>query len=182
MAAGGSEVHFLEFLSVLRKRWLYVLIPTLVGLGAAAALSYSTTPIYQATASVYFSLPYGNSANDLYQGSNYTQKQLSSYASLATLPVVLDPVVSKLNLPVTATKLAGSVNAVASDDTVLIEIRVIDTSPAAAASISNAVADELAVVVKDLSPKGADGKPAVDVSIVAEATEPTVPISPNKSR
>jgi len=175
-------VHFLEFLSVLRKRWLYVVIPTLVGLGAAAALSYSTTPIYQATASVYFSLPYGNSANDLYQGSNYTQKQLSSYASLATLPVVLDPVVTKLDLPVTATKLADSVNAVASDDTVLIEIRVTDTSPAAAASISNAVADQLAVVVKDLSPKSAEGRPAVDVSIVAKATEPTVPISPNTTR
>ncbi len=175
-------MHAMEFLLVLKKRWLYVLLPTLLGFGAAAAVSYAATPIYQATASVYFSLPYGESASDLFQGSNYTQKQLSSYATLATLPVVLEPVVEKLNLPVAAADLVRSVDAVASNDTVLIEIRASDSSADEAAAVANAVADQLAVVVRDLSPKGANGQPSVDVSIVAQAIPPSIPSSPNSRR
>ena len=175
-------MHAMEFLQVLKKRWLYVLLPTLLGFGVATAISFAATPIYQATASVYFSLPFGESASDLFQGSNYTQKQLSSYATLATLPVVLEPVVEKLNLPVTAADLASSVDAVASNDTVLIEIRASDSSPDESAAVANAVADQLAVVVRDLSPKGADGQPSVDVSIVAQAIPPSTPSSPNTRR
>ena len=175
-------MHVLEFLAILRKRWLYVVVPTLLGIGGALTLTLITTPIYQATANVYFSLPYGESASDLFQGSNYTQKQLASYASLATLPVVLEPVVDELQLEVGPQALANQVDAVASNDTVLIEIRASDPSPAQAAAIANSVADQLAVVVRDLSPRGADGQPSVDVSIVAEAVPPTSPSTPQTQR
>lgn len=175
-------MHALEFLAVLRKRWLYVVVPTVLGVIGAAALSLSATPMYQATASVYFSINFGSTANDLFQGSNYTQKQLASYATLATLPVVLEPVIKKLGLPTTVSQLAGSVRAIASNDTVLIAIGVTDASPDEAALTANSVADQLSVVVKDLAPKGADGSPAVEVSTVARATPPTAKSSPTTTR
>ncbi|MGI8414705.1 MAG: polysaccharide biosynthesis tyrosine autokinase [Nakamurella sp.] len=175
-------MHGLEYFAILRKRWLYLLAPILIGLAAAAGLSYSATPQYQATASVYFSLPYGNTASDLYQGSNYTQQQLSSYANLATMPIVLNPVIAKLGLGGNYGQLAGTVAALASTDTVIIDIRVTNPSSPRAASIANAVADQLGIVVRQLSPKDAAGKSQIDVNTVATATPPAVPSTPKKKR
>lgn len=175
-------MHALEYFAILRKRWLYIIIPLLAGLATSAVLSLASNPEYQATASVYFSLPYGNTASDLFQGSNYTQQQLASYANLTTMPVVLQPVIDKLGLGVTTAALAGKVTAVSSADTVIIDIRAADQSPAEAANIANAVADQLGVVVKQLSPKDATGKSQIDVSTVGTASAPSAPSSPKTKR
>ncbi len=175
-------MYGVEYLAILRKRWLYVVVPALLGLVLAGGLSYSSTPTYQATASVYFSLPYAATANDLFQGSNYTQKQLSSYASLATMPVVLSPVIAKMRLTNSVKALGAQISAVSSSDTVIIDIQATDPSPATAAALANNVADELGVVVKDLSPKDAAGKSQIDVRTVAIASAPSTPNTPKTAR
>ncbi len=118
-----------EYFTVVRKRWLLILLMTLLGGGAAAAVSLTSTPQYQAGASVYFSLPVGKTAGDLSQGSTYMQNQMLSYATLATMPAVLNPVIDRLGLDMTAAQLAGSVNATASNDTVIIDIEATNASP-----------------------------------------------------
>lgn len=179
---GGEAVSFQEFLTILRKRWMTVLVATVLGLGIAAAFTFAATPTYQARASVYFSLPFAKTASDLSQGSNYTQSQMQSYATLATMPAVLEPVISKLRLAVTPGQLADSLSATVQPDTVLIEIQASDPGPQSAADIANAVAIELGAVVKQLSPKGDDGRPAVDTSTVATAATPSAPASPSVRR
>lgn len=168
----------LEYLAILRKRWLYVVVPVIVGLAVAAGLSYTATPTYNAKASVYFSLPSATSANDLFQGSNYTQKQLASFAGLATTPVVLGPVIDKLHLETTPGALAGSVSAISSSDTVIVQIQASNTSPTTAAEVANAVADQLGVVVRGLSPKSEQGRPQIEVQTVTPAVPPTAPSTP----
>ncbi len=173
----------LEFLAALRKRWPYIVVPIVLGLVAAIGLTASTTPVYQATSSVYFSLPtFSNSANDLFQGSNYTQNQLASYATLVTKPIVLDPVIKQLGLKRTAANLAGSVDTVASSDTVLLDISVSDPSAAQSAQISNAIATQLGVTVRALAPKSTTGQLAVDAFTVAQAVPPSKPIKPNRTK
>ncbi|NNG35838.1 polysaccharide biosynthesis tyrosine autokinase [Nakamurella aerolata] len=168
----------LEYLAILRKRWLYVVVPVIVGLAVAVGLSYTATPTYNAKASVYFSLPSATSANDLFQGSNYTQKQLASFAGLATTPVVLGPVIDKLHLETTPGALAGSVSAISSSDTVIVQIQASNTSPTTAADVANAVADQLGVVVRGLSPKSEQGRPQIEVQTVTPAVPPTAPSTP----
>lgn len=175
-------MHFREYLSILRRRWLLLSLCALLGLGLAAALSFTATPIYNARASVYFSLPFGNSASDLSQGSNYTQSQMLSYATLATMPAVLEPVIQDLQLGVTPGQLASSVTAIAQTDTVILEIQASDPSPETASAIANAVAAELGESVKNLAPKNAEGNPAVTTQTVAAAPVPTVPASPSTRR
>ena len=173
----------MEFLAALRKRWLYIVAPIVLGLLAAIGLTASTTPIYQATSSVYFSLPtFSNSANDLFQGSNYTQNQLASYASLVAKPIVLEPVIKQLGLKRTSANLAGSVNTVISSDTVLLDIGVSDASGARAAQISNAIATQLGATVRTLAPKSATGQLAVDAFTVAQAVPATNPIKPDRKK
>lgn len=185
-------MHLSDYVSILRKRWLYVVAPVLISVAVSLGLSFSAVPEYQSTASVYFALPYGNTANDLVQGSNFAQQQLSSYATLATLPVVLEPVIKRLDLvegdeesgfvPTSARTLAGAITATASVDSVIIDITATNSSPAAAAQIANAVATELGVVVNQLSPRNDSGNSQIDVSTVATATAPSSPSSPKTKR
>ncbi len=154
----------------------------MLGVGVTGILSILATPMYRASASVYFSLPYGSTAADLFQGSNYTQNQVQSFAELATLPAVLEPVIDELNLSVSAKQLAGQISATSKPDTVIVVITVTSPSPQASADLANAVADELGEKVSDLSPKDAQGRSTVRVSTVGEATVPVSPFSPKKKR
>jgi succinoglycan biosynthesis transport protein ExoP len=175
-------VRLRDYLAVVRKRWLIIALTGLLGVGLAGVASFTATPTYQTTASVYFSLPFGTSANDLYQGSNYTQNQVLSFAELATMPVVLQPVIDDLKLGVTPKKLAASVSASATPDTVILRITASNPSAKRSAQIADAVADELGVAVRKLSPKDAKGKSTVDVATVGRAAVPLNPSTPRKKR
>src|ERR1700712_2766926 len=132
-----------DYLHAFRARWMIVVGFVILGVGAGAALSFLATPSYTSTARVYFSLPYGNTSSDLSQGSNFTQSQMASYAELSTTPAVLGPVIKRLNLDTTPGKLAGSITAVSSTQTVIVSIGVSDPSPSQAAAIANSIAAEL---------------------------------------
>lgn len=178
----GSGGTARDYLTVLRKRWYVVLLAVLIGGGAGAALSYTTTPLYQSTASVYFAVQSGGTAADLSQSGNFAQSQMPTFASFATLPVVLDPVIKQLALRRTAANLAGSISVATSSTTVIIDVTVSDPVPEQAARISNAVATELGKVVTDLSVRNAAGQPTVVAQTVAPALPATAPFSPRTLR
>ena len=167
-----------EFLRVVRRRWLYAVIPIVLAIGASLFVSLTATKIYSATASVFFSRPGGASASDLLLGATYTREQLGSYAALATTPVVLDRVIDDLDLDVTASQLDNSVSAVVYADTVIVNVTASGPDPQQSADIANSLARNLGQVAKDLS-QSDEGEPAVSASIVAEATVPQAPSSPN---
>ena len=168
-----------EFTRVLRRRWLYVLLPVVLAVGAAAYLSVSATKIYEATASVFFSRPGGETASDLLLGANYTREQIGSYAALATKPIVLDRVIDDLDLMVTPQTLDNSVSARVSADTVIVDVSASSPVPESAAQVANSLAANLGQVVQELSPAAGDDEPAVSAVIVSEAQTPAVPASPN---
>lgn len=165
-------------LEVVRRRWRWVAVMAL--LGAVAGLCYAlyVPKTYRASASVFFSLQYGDSASDLVQGSTYTQNQVASFARLATTPAVLDPVIEELGLDTGTTALAGRIEASAPLDTVLVEVAVTDGSASGAARIANAVVDTLSSTVENLAPRNENGRPTVEATTVAPAEVPGGPASP----
>ena len=138
----------LDYWHIARKRWRLIASVTAVLTLAIGALSMNATPTYQATASVFFSLPFGNSAGELSQGALFTQNQMQSYAELATTPAVLQPVIDDLDLNTTPAVLDNRVVAQASSGSVIIRIRATDAVPSQAANIANAVAEQLQVEVE----------------------------------
>lgn len=170
-----------RFLTVLRRRWLTVLLLTMLGAGVAAGFSFLKAPVYSSQASVFFSIQFGTTASELVQGATYTQNSVTSFATLATKPIVLDAVIEDLGLNTTADVMAENVVATAPLDTVIVEISVRDNSPEDAAAIAGAIADELSATVERLSPKDADGVASVQAEIVAPATVERSPVSPNIS-
>ncbi|MFS0703553.1 polysaccharide biosynthesis tyrosine autokinase [Cellulomonas sp. 179-A 9B4 NHS] len=174
-------MEFQDYLSIVRKRWLSILLITVLGVAAAAAATLAATPMYQAHAQVYVSVRNTGSTSDLLQGSNFTQRQVSSYAELATTPRVLVPVIEHLELPTTPDALASSISASAPLDSSLIDIRVTSADPRTASDVANSTAESLATEVGDIErPEG--GTSPVQISTVRNAAPPESPSSPSTTR
>jgi uncharacterized protein involved in exopolysaccharide biosynthesis len=87
------ELH--EYLHILRRRWVSVLVIALVVLLTATAVTFSMTKQYTATTRLFFAVSGTETVTDLAQGSTFAEKQMTSYAQVATSPLVLDPVISR---------------------------------------------------------------------------------------
>ncbi|WP_448621145.1 polysaccharide biosynthesis tyrosine autokinase [Geodermatophilus sp. URMC 65] len=166
-------------LHVLRRRWISILVVTVVGLLGGLGYAWSAPVTYQAKAGAFFSLVSGSSASDLVQGSTYAQNQVESFAQLATTPEVLQPVIDSLRLTMTPADLADRVQATVPTSTVIVEVTVTDGSPERSATLANAVISSLSDVVERIAPKDAAGNATVVATTVAPAEVPAEPASPN---
>lgn len=175
-------MKFRDYWAILRAHRLSVIGLALLVATLMGVLSYRAVPQYRASSSIYFSLPAGASGTDLSQGSTFTQAQVLSYAELAVKPVVLERVIADLHLDTSAQELSSAITASASTDTVIVDIEAVSEDPHEAADLANATTKELRAVVRELAPRNAKGRPAVDAAVVQPATAPRFAFSPQKKR
>ncbi|WP_423917967.1 polysaccharide biosynthesis tyrosine autokinase [Frigoribacterium sp. 2-23] len=168
-----------DYITVLRKGWVFIVAMVLVGVGAAAAYSLVKTPDYSASAQVFVSTQTSGSVSDLAQGNTFTQQRVKTYASLVTTPIVLLPVITSLGLETTAEQLAKSLTASAPLDTTLIQIDAVSEDPVMAANIANATSQSLTNVVQQIESTSDTGGSQVKLTRVQEAQVPVSPVSPN---
>jgi polysaccharide biosynthesis transport protein len=172
-------VELRDYLAILRKRWVSILVITTISVASAVTFSLLATPTYQARSQVFVSLRTGGSTADLLQGSNFTQNRVKSYADMVDSPVVLNPVIERLALSSTPSQLAASITADSPLDTVLINITVTDANPQRASDVANATADSLGTRVTALEKPAGNQASPVRISTLRTATVPTVPVTPN---
>jgi succinoglycan biosynthesis transport protein ExoP len=167
------------YLAVLRRHVQGALACVALATIGAMSLSLLATPGYTSTTVLFFSLQNGNTANDLAQGSTFTRDQMASYATLATTPLVLGPVIERLGLDTDAGRLASQVSATTPNETVILEVTATSDSPKEAARIAEAVAGELAGVVEGVAPSDSEGRTTVRVIEVTPAEVPSSPSTPD---
>lgn len=177
MSVDASGAGVSALLATLRRRWSVVAVLTAAGLGLGVAHTVLTTPRYEATATVYFSLQRGETVSELAQGSTYTLGLVQTYASVATMPVVLDPVIARLGLNTTSSALARDVTARAPLGTVTMEITADRSDPDEAADVANAVAQQLNTTATQLA-SGSGGSGAITITPTEPASTPSSPSSP----
>ena len=171
-----------DYWRLLTRNLPILALSLLLGVGTAAAVTFTATPQYAASAQIFVSTP--ASALDitaLASGSSFSQQRVKSYAQIMNGPATLQPVINSLKLNTTVAALAKRVTASAPLDTVLITIKVTDPSPERAAAIANAVAAQFAVTVGALEVSQVDSGSPVKISTVISATPPTSPSSPKKA-
>jgi capsular exopolysaccharide synthesis family protein len=168
-----------DYIRILRKNWLIIVVLTFVGLAASVGFTATRTPIYESSSTIFVSTQAGSSAAELQQGSSFAQARINTYVGLVTTPIVLEPVISQLGLPTTPESLAKEVKAAGTLNSTLIAISVSDPDAARAATLANAVAGSLSAVVPQLEPEASDGTSPVRLSLVSEAQAPASPSSPN---
>lgn len=168
-----------DYIRILRKNWIIILVATLVGVGAAAVYSLTRTPEYESSSTIAVSTQTGGTAAELQQGSNFAQTRINTYVGLVTKPIVLNPVIAQLDLGTTAEQLAKNVAASAALNTTLITITVTDADPIAAAERANAIAASLTAVVPEIEPQIGEGGSPVRLTRVSDAQPALTPSSPN---
>ncbi len=160
------------YLEILRRRWWVILLLPLVAGISAYVVTKQMTPIYRATAVILVNQtqdPGTVQYNDVLTSERLT----NTYAQLVKRRVVLDKVVQKLSLPMTAGQLDGKVTVTPVTNTQLLHISVDDPSPSQAALIANTLAQ--AFIDDNSSELGRPGT----VSVTDQATVPGAPAKPN---
>jgi capsular polysaccharide biosynthesis protein len=172
-------VELRDYIRVLRKSWVLILLATLLGIAVSAGYSLLQTPVYSSSTRVFVSTQSGETTSELVQGNSFTQARVKTYSSLVTTPIVLLPVIASLDLDLTAEELAKHVTATAPLDTTLISISVTDKDPVLAADIANAASQSLTAVVEEI--ESTPGRPTSPVKLtrVQDATVAATPVSPN---
>jgi capsular exopolysaccharide synthesis family protein len=173
-------VELSDYIRILRKSWILIVVLALLGIAAAAGLSLLQTPQYSATSKVFVSTQSTGSVSDLAQGNAFTVQRVNTYSDLATTPIVLLPVIADLELDTNEGALAQTITVAAPLNTSIIEITVTNDDPVLGADIANATAESLTDVVGRIETSAADeATSAVKLTLVQQATVPGAPVSPN---
>lgn len=170
-----------DYLRVLHKNWILIVVATLLGISAGATFSLLAAPEYEARTQLYVSVRgETQGTGELVQGSTFARQSVQSYVSIATTESVLGPVIAQLRLDESSVDLAKRVTASAPLNTSLIDITVTDTDPTLAPEIANAVGASLTRVVQDeLEAVDAPGAASpVKLMTVEPARAPQSPVSP----
>jgi tyrosine-protein kinase len=167
-----------SYLSILRARWLTILAVIAASVLGTALYSANATPRYVAHAGVFFSVSVSDNPGTRSRGFTYQQTQVRVFAQLATLPIVLSPVISELNLATTPDKLADDVTAQAPLNTPIVDITVSSSSRDRAIAIAGAVAAHLSTTVAALAPKVDNGTATVVATTIDPAHAGATPAVP----
>ena len=167
-----------DYLRILRRSWLLILVFLLLGLGGGAAFTVATTPQYASTARLFVSTPASSSDINPLQGSQFSSDRMSSYASLVTGNTVAKMVIDKLHLTEDPADLAAQTTATAVTNTVILEITVTDPSQARAQKLAQATAEVFSGYVPTLEGATPAGQAPIKATIVDPAPLPDQAVSP----
>src|SRR5581483_1852602 len=134
-----SRLQLERYLQLVNRRKWVLLIPVLLAVAGAALVSFMSTPVYTATATIR--IDPGQEG----QNPDAAQRVINTYAEIIRGEVVLNKVITDLNLHTSAADLEGRVSASAVGGTELVRI----TTKASKAEESAAIANDLLKVLQD---------------------------------
>ena len=166
------EIDLLELVGELMRHWWIIVLATAV-LGVAGLL-YSTlylTPVYESTTSVYI-LSKQNENSMTYNDAQLSAQLTKDYEKLIMGRTVLENVIEKCAVNETYKQLRDRVVVANETNTRIINITVTDTNPANAQLLANAICEEAAIHIKNVTDVEA-------VNVADEANLPTEPSGPS---
>lgn len=109
----GASVGAHDYIGIVRRSWLLIVIATVAGALIALILSLLSTPIYQAQSQLLrlHGEVHQPGVTNAYSGGLFVQQRVKSYVDVIDSPAVLDPVIQELGLDMTYTQLAPKVSA-----------------------------------------------------------------------
>ena len=120
--------------------WLIILGALVVG-GVAYLYNSSQTPIYSASARLLIDEAPGSDSSNDYAQLLLEQQMAATYIELIRTRPVMEEVIERLNLDITAGELSGRVSVNVPLDTQILIITVNDASPARAAALANTIGE-----------------------------------------
>lgn len=171
-----------EILNALRAAWWLLVVGLLVGGLAGLGLSLLGRPKYTSHTQLFVSTTQTATTSDVFQGSQFSEQRVASYARLLVGPRLASLVVRRLDLPLTPAQLSREIGATAISQTVLLDVTVTDPSPARAQRIAAAIGAEFPSLVDELEAPAAGGRSPVKVTVTEAAELPESPSEPRIRR
>ncbi|MEQ6896520.1 polysaccharide biosynthesis tyrosine autokinase [Microbacterium sp. KR10-403] len=164
------------------RGWWILLATAFVGAVLSFGYSSLQTPIFESTASSYFSMRSATSGSDINQGSAYTQNQMLSFAQLAMSSMVLDEVREQLDVNLTNSQIRSMTSVAIPQDTVTLDVTAASSDRQFAADMANSISKSLSKAVDVVAPKDDAGNATVVARVIQPAEPAIYQSSPNKQR
>jgi capsular exopolysaccharide synthesis family protein len=178
-----AHVELRDYLRILRAHWVGVLLITILTIGAAAAYTFTRTPVYAADASGFVAI--GGNDNPALGSLNdqLAKSRATSYVDIAKSRATAQEVNRLLNLDQDPSGLVARIDVVQPPDTVLLKITARAGSPSEAQELANAWVTALAEQVQGIEdPRNRNADNVPRVVPVESAALPTRPVSPRPER
>ena len=161
-----------SFLAAVRLYWKTFVVVTVTVLALGLTWLLLTPTQYVSTTQLLVSIQ-GSTTAAAYQNDQVVAGRVNSYIALLTSDVVIQRVIDKLGLSLTAGELAAKVSATnVPPKTSIIDVAVTDESPEQARRLADTLAGEFVSYTDALeTPTGEDGQ-KVHTTVVTAASEP----------
>ena len=165
-------------MSLLRAKWVVLLVSTLGGGALALTFSLLITPVYEARVQFYVTVAGGDTAAAAYQGSLGAQQRVQSYAALVESTDIADRVLAEAQVDSSAKNLVQAVTANADPNTVLLEVTITDSDPQRATQLAKGYGQVLPEVINRLETPDGGGPALAKLTVTNPPTLPEEPIEP----
>lgn len=127
-----------EILAILKKRMLLIMMVS-IGAGIVSGLytNYKITPLYQSSSQLLVNKNIEKVVDVSELDVRSNMDLIDTYIVIIRNPVILNDVVEKLQLPITAEQLSSQIQVAKQDSTQVLNVTTTDTNPERAAKITN---------------------------------------------
>jgi succinoglycan biosynthesis transport protein ExoP len=168
-----------DALGLVRRHGRTVIAGVLAGLVLAGVLSWTAERTYTSSTQLWVGAAGPTATADAYEGNLFTQERINSYPQVLTSPDLTRQVVSELQLPLTPEELADRIAVTVLPESIVLDVRVSDTSPERAQRIAASLGRLFTQRVTELeTPAGATAS-TVSVRTVRTPTFEAEAVSPD---
>lgn len=164
-----------EFLQILRRRGLVILLCVVAGIGGGYYAGHSGSKQYKATAQCIVNIPAASTLTEQLAGAQLTSGLVATYARIATSRSVARQVASSLQVQGLPLSTVGGLSASAEVGNDIIDVTATSDTAQGAAAVANAASHALITTVANLQ---RDVDAPVTIQVVDPATPPGTPVSP----
>ncbi|MHA7218354.1 Wzz/FepE/Etk N-terminal domain-containing protein [Arthrobacter sp. MDT1-48-3] len=166
-----------EYGRIFRRRWVLILVSTLVGLLLAGIASGLADRTYEAKADLFIRAD--SEASSSFENSQFVLQRVKSYPDLVNSPQVLTPVLQELDSSMTLAEIREKVSASNPPETVYVNVTASAGTAEEAAALANSVASNLRDVIRQLEGGDTTRNAAVEAFVTTPADAPTSASTPN---
>jgi capsular exopolysaccharide synthesis family protein len=169
-------IGFNEFIYIIAKRKIIMIVITLISVLTAGYISFfMTSPVYQSQASVIVDKKGDSPSNENVQYDDVMMYQnlVKTYANIGSSDRIYAEASEKLNNSVPPDMIAKRVSVAPIEDTQMLTVSAQGESPKEALNLLKAVTNSFIEVSNSVYPAG-------DIRIVSDGKLPESPIKPNK--
>lgn len=170
-----------EYVRVLRKQWLLMLLCATLAVAAALVVTLRTTPLYRTGVTFFVSTPEQSAdTSSAYTGGLFSQQRVKSYARVVAGPSTAARIATGLG--VAPGLVVGTIQASAVPDTVLLSVTVTNASRDTALRIAERLAVDFPQIVAELERPAGGGQSGIRASLTERPSLPGSAFTPRPLR